>query len=147
MNTHEWIQIDPNYREEVALKEKLLHSNRRGDIFICKDEAYAGAMEVLQMLIEHLPYQYPNMFQRNHSRTKITNLITGQTFSLTEPDHKHPLEIASLLVQEDLVIMQRPANEETYYANVMEFVFCMLHENKNVSGISCLFSIGMATEI
>ncbi|CAF1489481.1 unnamed protein product [Adineta ricciae] len=123
LNTHEWIQIDRNYREELVLKENLLNSNRRCDIFICKDEAYGGAMETLQMLIEHLPNQYPNMFQRNHSRTKITNLITGQTFSLTEPDHKHPLEIASLLVQEDLVIMQRPANEETYYANALAVCF------------------------
>ena len=147
MNTHEWIQIDPNYREELALKEKLLNSHRRYDIFICKDEAYGGAMETLQMLIEHLPNQYPNMFQRNHSRTKITNLITGQTFSLTEPDHKHPLEIASLLVQEDLVIMQRPANEDTYYANVRKSFFLMLLGNQNVSGISCLFPIGMAPEI
>ncbi|UJR16215.1 hypothetical protein I4U23_003125 [Adineta vaga] len=123
LNILEWIQIDRNYREELILKQKLLNSNRRSDIFICKDEAYAGAMETLQMLIEHLPYQYPNMFQRNHSKTQITNLITGKLFDLTEANHKHPLEIASLLVQEDLVIMQRAANEETYYANALAVCF------------------------
>lgn len=118
LDLHDWIQIDPNYREEIRLKETLFNSERRADVFLCKDEAYAGAMETLELLIEHLPSQFPNMFERNHSRTKITNRITGRTFDLTAAEHKHPLEIASLLVQEDLVIMQREPGEETYRANV-----------------------------
>jgi hypothetical protein len=121
LDTNEWIKIDSNYREQIKLKGKLLNSSRRNDLFICKKEAYAGAMETLEMLIEYLPHQYPNMFQGNHSKTQITNLITKQTFDLTQSDHKHPLEIASLLVQEDLVIMQRHPDEEIYHANVIEY--------------------------
>ncbi len=127
MDIHEWIQIDPNYREEIRLKQDLLNGTQRNDLFICKEEAYAGAMETLQMLIEYLPYQYPHMFQRNHSKTKIINLITKQTFNLTESDHLHPLEIASLLVQEDLVIMQRNSNQDTYHANVIQYYFNYLY--------------------
>jgi hypothetical protein len=118
LDVNEWIQIDPNYRHEIQLKQDLLSSSRRNDLFIYKDDAYAGAMETLEMLIEYLPYHYPNMFQRNHSKTKIMNLITGETFDLTEVDHMHPLEIAAHLIQEDLVILQRNPNEETYHANV-----------------------------
>lgn len=121
LDINEWIQIDPNYRQQIQLKEKLLNSSRRDDLFMCKDSAYDASMEVLKMLIEHLPYQYPNMFQRNHSKTKIINLITQQTFDLTTADHLHPLEIAALLVQEDLVIMQPDPKNETYYTNVMEY--------------------------
>lgn len=80
-------------------------------------------MELLKMFIEHLPYQYPNMFQRNHSRTKIMNLITGDKFDLTDTNLMHPLEIASLLVQEDLVIMQRHPTEDIYHANVIRYFF------------------------
>ncbi len=123
MNIDEWIQIDPNYREQIKLKQTLLNSSRRSDLFLYKDEAYEGSMEALKMLIEYLPNQYPNMFHTNHSKTKIINLITNQTFNLTESDHSHPLEIAAYLVQEDLVIMQRNSNEQTYHANVTQYYF------------------------
>jgi hypothetical protein len=146
LDTKEWIQIDRNYRHQVKLKQNLFNNNHRNDLFICKNEAYADAMKVLNMLIEYLPYQYPNMFQRNHSKTKIMNLITGQTFNLTESDHKHPLEIAALLVQEDLVIMQRPPNEEKYYANVITaYISFVIYKINSSIGISSLFSIWMVT--
>ncbi|CAF0786838.1 unnamed protein product [Rotaria sp. Silwood1] len=123
LDTHDWIQIDPYYRQHIRLKQELLNSARRNYLFLYKDETYDASMEVLQMLIEYLPYQYPNMFQRNHSKTKIINLITRQIFDLTESDHMHPLEIAALLVQEDLVIMQRHPNEEIYHANALAVCF------------------------
>lgn len=123
LDPKEWIQIDPNYRKQLALKQKLLETSRRDDLFITKHETYSASMEVLKMLIDYLPNQYPNMFQTNHSKTKIHNLITKQTFNLTESNHLHPLEISALLVQEDLVIMQRPNNQEIYHANVIQYYF------------------------
>jgi hypothetical protein len=145
LDTNKWIEIDSNYREEIKLKQKLLNSPCRNDIFLHKEEAYAGSMEALKMLIEHLPYQYPNMFHGNHSKTKITNLITDQTFDLTESNHLHPLEIASLLVQEDLVIMQQHPNQEIYHANVISYYLNFIRTF--FSGISGLFSIWMVTKI
>ncbi|CAF2368573.1 unnamed protein product [Rotaria sp. Silwood2] len=123
LDIHEWIQIDSNYRQYIHLKQELLNSTRRNDLFIYKDETYDASIEVLKMLIEYLPYHYPNMFQRNHSKTKIINLITQQTFDLTDSDHIHPLEIAALLIQEDLVIMQRHPNKEIYHANALAVCF------------------------
>jgi len=145
LDINQWIQIDPNYRQQIELKKRLLKSSHRKDLFMYKDEAYAGAMETLKMLIEYLPNQYPNMFQTNHSKTKIINLITKQIFNLTESDHLHPLEIASLLIQEDLVIMQLNSNLETYHANVIQYDFNYSYKNKFYIGIICLFSIWMVT--
>ncbi|CAF3626808.1 unnamed protein product [Adineta steineri] len=136
LNINEWIQIDRNYRQQIKLKQKLLNSNERENLFMCKDEAYTAAMETLTMLIEYLPYQYPNMFQRNNSKTKITNLITGQIFNLTEDNHMHPLEIAALLVQEDLVIMQRHSNEQIYHANALAVCFPSAWLPKSKFGLS-----------
>ncbi|CAF3412581.1 unnamed protein product [Rotaria socialis] len=123
LSTHEWIQIDPNYRQQLQLKQRLLNSPRRNDLFVYKDEAYAASMETLKMLIAYLPFKYPNMFQRNNSKTKIMNLITKQTFNLIESAHLHPLEIAAFLVQEDLVIMQRDPTGEIYHANALAVCF------------------------
>ena len=120
MDLHQWIEIDPSYREQLQLKEELLHSPRREELFIVNDEAYAPSRETLEMLIDHLPSQFPNMFKRNASRTTISNLITGQTFDLNAKDDRHPLEIAALLVQEDLVVMQLDEAGESYHANVRQ---------------------------
>ena len=147
MDTNKWIEIDSNYREQIKLKQKLLNSSRRNDIFLHKKEAYAGSMEALKMLIEYLPYQYPNMFHGNHSKTKITNLITDQTFDLTESNHLHPLEIASLLVQEDLVIMQQHPDQEIYHANVILYYLDLIRNVRFCSGIISLFPIWMVTKI
>lgn len=89
-------------------------------------------METLKMLIEYLPNQYPNMFQTNHSKTEITNLITKQTFNLTESDHLHPLEISALLVQEDLVIMQQNSTEEIYHANVIQYYLIYSYKKNKI---------------
>jgi hypothetical protein len=147
LDPNEWIQIDRNYRQQIQLKKRLLNSSHREDLFCYKDEAYAGAMETLNMLIDYLPNQYPNMFETNHSKTKITNLITNETFNLTESDHLHPLEIATRLVQEDLVIMQRNSTEETYHANVIHFSLLCKTRIFLFIGFSSLFSIWMVTQI
>lgn len=118
MELHEWIEIDPSYREQLQLKQALFQGPHRDDVFIVKDDAYAACVETLQMLIDHLPSQYPNMFQSNASRTTITNRITGQTFEIAAMDQRHPLEIAALLVQEDLVVMELDVAGEAYHANV-----------------------------
>ena len=118
MELHQWIEIDPFYREQLQLKQELLQGPRREDVFIVKDDAYAACLETLQMLIDHLPSQYPHMFQSNAARTTITNRITGQTFDITAMEQRHPLEIAALLVQEDLVVMELDPAEEAYHANV-----------------------------
>ena len=150
LDMHEWIEIDRYYRPQIQLKAELLASSRRQEIFVCKDEAFAGAKEALEMLFDFLPQQFPNMFQGNPSRTKITNLITGRTFDLSDMHQTHPLEIAANLVQEDLVIMQRDAEQETYQANVMNAV---LHRNEpflseySHLGVGSLFSFGLVTRV
>ena len=149
MNLHEWIEIDRNYRREIQLKEQILNGPHRDDFFLCKDETYDAAMEVLTMFIDYLPHQYPNMFENSHSKSTITNLITRKTFDLTRSNHMHPLEIAARLVQEDLVIMQQHPTEETYHANVRETTDRSSWNSFDLSsvGFSRVFPIGMVTEI
>lgn len=146
MDIHKWIEIDPFYRQQIDLKEKLLQSNRRNDLLIYSEKAYDGAMEVLEMLIDHLPDQYPFMFQRNTTKTSIINSITDKQFSITNMKEMHPLEIAALLVQEDLVIMQLNPDTQTYHANVRITIWYFSSISVYFLGVSGLFSIWLDTQ-
>ena len=70
LDINQWIEIDSNYRQHIQLKQ---NSSRRSDLFMCKDYLYDASMEILKMLIEHLSFRYPNMFQCNNSKAKIIN--------------------------------------------------------------------------
>ena len=149
LTLHQWIEIDPQYRVQIDEKKSLLKSSRRNDLLIYNDDAYAGSLETLEMLIDYLPSQFPQMFERNSLKTKIFNRITEETFDLSALNEIHPLEIASRLVQEDLIIMQLNPNEQTYHANVRhrhEHFRSLLRNRFVFLGVVRLFSIGLVTE-
>jgi hypothetical protein len=89
-----WIEIDEHYDSEIDQKRELL-SSRRNEVFAELPQGLAGSTEVLEMLMEYLPKHFPERFSTNMPR--VENL--------------HPLEAASLLVQEDLVIMSPKADQ------------------------------------
>lgn len=89
-----WIEIDQHYESELSEKRKLLAS-RHGEVFAALPQGLAGSTEVLEMLLDYLPKHFPALFS---SDLKIDSNL-------------HPLEAASLLVQEDLVIMS-PKNDQ-----------------------------------
>ncbi|CAF1659843.1 unnamed protein product, partial [Didymodactylos carnosus] len=111
----EWIEIDCHYRQHMSLKRDLFNE-RKNDVLMYKSMTEKGSKEVLDMLIDYLPQRFPNMFRK--TKTGIDNLITGESFNLTEKLSIHPLEIGSRLVQEDLVLMQYEPIDEMYHANV-----------------------------
>lgn len=119
MDLHRWIELDDSYRHDIALKNQLLNSDRRPDLFMHDDQVYDACLETLQLLIEHLPKQYPNMFERNRTKTMIINHITGESFNTTGDVHRiHPLEIAARLVQEDFAVLQLNPITDSYHAQV-----------------------------
>ena len=88
MDLDGWIEIDAHYAAELAQKRHLLE-NRKADVLAVLPEGLRGSEEVLDRLIAYLPTRFPERFT-----TKI------------EIDRSlHPLESASLLVQEDLAVM------------------------------------------
>jgi len=89
-----WIEIDEHYQTEIDEKIRLFAVNK-DDVFAALPEGLAGSVETLEMLMSYLPKHFPDRF---------ANPI--------EPDNQmHPLKFASLLVQEDLVIMSPKDNQ------------------------------------
>lgn len=94
MDLDTWIEIDEQYESEIAQKKELLTNNHEA-VFVQLPEGQAGSQEVYEMLLRYLPKHFPEKF----------NLPIPLDPSV------HPLEAASLLVQEDLVIMS-PQNKQ-----------------------------------
>ena len=95
MDPNAWIEIDEHYEREIAQKRQLLN-DQHGQVFAALDTGLAGSQEVLDRLLAFLPTRFPERFPDTPT---------------IEPD-VHPLIAASLLVQEDLVIMSPGHGEE-----------------------------------
>lgn len=88
MDPDTWIEIDEHYESELAEKRHLLE-HRRADVLAVLPEGLRGSQEVLEKLVAYLPLHFPERF----------------TAEIEIDESLHPLEAASLLVQEDLAVM------------------------------------------
>lgn len=88
MDPDTWIEIDAEYEVELSQKRQLLE-HRRADVLAVLPEGRRGSQEVLEKLAAYLPVHFPDRFSAN----------------IEIDESLHPLEAASLLVQEDLAVM------------------------------------------
>lgn len=84
----DWIEFDEHYDNELEQKRILLNT-MRGQVLGVLPEGERGSRESLELLLDFLPTQHPDRFP--------VPIMVNQEI--------HPLEAASLLVQEDLVVM------------------------------------------
>ena len=94
LDLSKWIEIDSDYDQDLSQKRGLLAS-KHDEVFVSLPLGDAGSREVLQLLQEHLPKIFPKRWPDEIS------------FDLS----LHPLEAASLLVQEDLCVMTQVGSD------------------------------------
>jgi len=85
-----WIEINSDYDVDLAQKRDLL-SRKHDEVFVSIPLGDGGSREVLELLSEHLPRIFPERWSGG----------------VTVDKNLHPLEAASLLVQEDLCVMSQ----------------------------------------
>ncbi|KAL3134025.1 hypothetical protein ABBQ32_008459 [Trebouxia sp. C0010 RCD-2024] len=102
MNPVDWMEVDSLYEEEMELRQKILR-DKRHLVIACQPCAEEACAEMLQMLGEFLPTEYPDYFQKQGNT--LTALKTNEVFQI-EGGAMDPLEACARLVQEDLCIMQ-----------------------------------------
>ncbi len=106
LNPDEWIEVDDRLAEYLAEKDALI-SNSRDDVLMTEADTEAAQQEVLDLLLSYLPRHYPDHYLYEDGSIKVLPLGTSYTIS----DFADcPLELASRLVQEDLILM-RPGSE------------------------------------
>jgi len=102
LDPKDWIEPDEYLVSDLAEKERLL-AERHPEVFIALPEAMPGSKEVLELLVEHLPTHFPDLYGRQgdwfyHRASQRTWDLARSTL--------HPLDLAGRLVQEDLCLMQ-----------------------------------------
>lgn len=103
-----WLEIDGLFSAEIAEKKKLL-KNKRSDVLITPPSSFSIQKEVLTTILEHLQLFHANLFNINNETVEI--IKTKEIYN--HQKFPNPLELASLLVQEDLIIMKQI--EEDYH--------------------------------
>ena len=108
LDLEDWIEIDRRFVDQLAERRRLLTASPVA-VLAMLSEGEAGARELLELLLDHLPERFPEHYRR--SRGRIDNLTTGEGFEIAAWEEA-PLALAGRLVQEDLCLMQ--ASPEGY---------------------------------
>jgi|TARA_B110000438_G_scaffold251125_1_gene255373 hypothetical protein len=104
-----WLEIDDNFKNEIEIKKNLLLSNRN-KVLQFSESSVPAQKELLELVINHLKKYYPDKYDFDEKFIHVKAL--NETFDLTKEDST-PIKIASMLVQEDLVLMM-PKEDEFY---------------------------------
>jgi hypothetical protein len=97
-----WFEIDALYPEELAERQALLAA-RHAEVFAALPCSDAGRWETLRLVAANLALHHPAWFHA--AGDALVNRLTGESWDLRDPG-RDPLEVAGLLVQEDLCIIQ-----------------------------------------
>lgn len=101
--------IDNKYFAQYQLRKHLLTHSRHSVFVSNQDELTTKAKhELLAFVMNNLSAKYPRYFHLDTKRNAFCNLLTEDVWTL--PVTEDPLVVASLLVQEDLVLLM-PADD------------------------------------
>lgn len=97
----DWIEVDENLFAHLAEKRRL-YAEMPEKVFVEEPETRAAQQEVLDMLTAHLPERFPRTHAVAGDGIAVRDLPPAPALALDAP-----LVAASLLVQEDLILMRR----------------------------------------
>ena len=103
-----WLEIDNKFEEEIRLKKKLLKTNRN-DVLQITLGSEDKQNEILESIVSYLQKFHSDIFKVTNDSVYIES--TNDLYKLNQ--FKNPIELASLLVQEDLVMMS--PKEDKFY--------------------------------
>jgi hypothetical protein len=92
-----WLEIDED-RDAYLAEKRRLYGEIPEKVFVAEDGTQAAQQDVLDLITDHLARQFPEI----DASPKATTAGNGSAKL-----HRQPLHAASLLVQEDLVLMRR----------------------------------------
>ena len=103
MPVESWIDVDPLLPDYLAEKRRLF-ATRLNDVFVARADTPAAQREVLDLLAEHLPQRFPDLYRREGNWLHV---IPDGTAADLGAIGAPPLLVAAELVAEDLVLMRR----------------------------------------
>lgn len=102
LSLDDWIEPGPDLEAQLDEKARL-YAKIPEKVFVEEPDTRGVQAEVLDLLVEHLPRRFPDLYRRDGDAMSIGQ--SGRRVSLgADPA---PLRTASLLVAEDLIVMRR----------------------------------------
>ena len=103
-----WLTIDNNYLLEHEVRSRLL-KEKKASVLGCSPKSEAASEEALQMILDNLLLNYPEVFKRFKNASDVDcveNVLTDEKFEIQAPfGGVDPLEIAARLAMEDFNII------------------------------------------
>jgi hypothetical protein len=96
----DWIEVDSNLPAHLAEKRRL-YGEMAAKVFVEQPGTREAQQEVLDLLRAHLASRHPDTHRGDRDHVEVIGADDGPAFS------DAPLVAASLLVQEDLILMRR----------------------------------------
>jgi hypothetical protein len=81
LDLRDWIEVDDQFAAQLAERRRLLEE-RRAEVLAALPGSEAGQREVLELLLDHLPARFPEIYRRMNDT--IENLATGERFLIDE---------------------------------------------------------------
>ena len=116
----DWIELGDDYATELAAKA-VVREHHPDTVFVALPEASSACQEILDVLVDHLTGTWPEHFCRRGS--VVENGLTGESVAV-DGQSLHPLDAASRLVQEDLVVMVERDDRLVFGAGSVCFPNC-----------------------
>lgn len=98
-----WIEVDENLLPHLAEKRRL-YAEIPGSVFVEEEGSRDAQREVLDMLVSHLPAKFPTTHRSSGEAVSVVGAPHDEALATLA---EAPLVAASLLVQEDLILMRR----------------------------------------
>jgi hypothetical protein len=100
LDEREWLEVDDDRDAELREKARLLEVARE-TVLVTLPAGEAPSRELLDLVVAYLVAEHDVL---DTTGAAIVDRTTGTTI---DPAHRHPIEAASLLVQEDLCVLVR----------------------------------------
>jgi hypothetical protein len=101
-----WIEVDEHLKPYLAEKRRL-YADIPDKVFVEEAGTRDAQREVLELLGAHLPAKFPEIYRHTASGIEVVGAAANLAGSTTASFSDAPLIAASLLVQEDLILMRR----------------------------------------
>lgn len=101
-----WIEVDEHLQPYLAEKRRL-YADIPDKVFVEEAGTRDAQREVLEMLGQHLTAKFPETYRRTAAGIEVVDAAGNLAGSTTASFSNAPLVAASLLVQEDLILMRR----------------------------------------
>ncbi|EXJ83961.1 hypothetical protein A1O3_04628 [Capronia epimyces CBS 606.96] len=103
VDPNNWLTYDSAYEKEHLDKLKYMNGEMHDEVVQVLPNADDSCEELLQIIVEYITRRYPDMFKLDGDDIVIVPM--KERYRVRAPYDRHPMEVAGLLVMDDLYVL------------------------------------------